>query len=85
MTIDNDVGRLERTLAALGRPAWDVTPEDIDRVVGDLAVRGRATEWQNEVARECSCDTLTGIARQGAATPPSTRTGQSMTDTTVTL
>lgn len=43
VTIDNDIGLLERTLAALGRPAWDVTPADIDRVVGDLAVKGRVT------------------------------------------
>lgn len=42
VTIDNDTGLLERTLKALGRPAWDVTPEDIDRVVGGLAVDGRA-------------------------------------------
>lgn len=48
VTIDNDVGLLERTLAALGRPAWDVTPEDIDRVVGDLAVKGRATSTRRE-------------------------------------
>lgn len=41
VTIENDIGLLERTLAALGRPAWEVTPEDIDRVVGDLAVAGR--------------------------------------------
>ena len=43
VTIDNDIGRLERALKALGRPAWEVTPEDIDRVVGDLAVAGRTT------------------------------------------
>ncbi|MFF1414511.1 hypothetical protein ACFVX6_32835 [Streptomyces sp. NPDC058289] len=43
VTIDNDTGLLERTLTALGRPAWEVTPEDIDRVVGDLAVQGRKT------------------------------------------
>ncbi|MDT0347742.1 hypothetical protein [Streptomyces litchfieldiae] len=48
MTIDNDIGLLERTLAALGRPAWEVTPEDIDRVVGDLAVKGRATSTRRE-------------------------------------
>lgn len=42
VTIENDTGLLERTLQALGRPAWDVTPEDIDRVVGGLAVDGRA-------------------------------------------
>jgi integrase/recombinase XerD len=42
VTIDNDIGVLERTLAALGRPAWEVTPEDIDRVVGELTVAGRA-------------------------------------------
>ncbi|MFD8483597.1 hypothetical protein [Kitasatospora sp. NPDC059673] len=42
VTVDNDIGLLERTLKALGRPAWDVTPEDIDRVVGGLAIEGRA-------------------------------------------
>lgn len=48
VTIDNDVGLLERTLAALGRPAWEVTAEDIDRVVGDLAVAGRASSTRRE-------------------------------------
>jgi site-specific recombinase XerD len=41
-TIDNDGGVLERMLEALGRPAWDVTAADIDRVVGALATSGRA-------------------------------------------
>ncbi len=48
VTIDNDIGLLERTLTALGRPAWEVTPEDIDRVVGDLAVKGRAASTRRE-------------------------------------
>lgn len=48
VTIENDVGLLERTLTALGRPAWEVTPEDIDRVVGDLAVAGRAASTRRE-------------------------------------
>ena len=48
VTIDNDIGLLERTLKALGRPAWEVTAEDIDRVVGDLAVAGRATSTRRE-------------------------------------
>lgn len=42
VTIENDSGRLERMLASLGCAAWDVQPEDIDRVVGDLAAAGRA-------------------------------------------
>jgi site-specific recombinase XerD len=41
-TIENDVGVLERILTALGRPAWEVSVEDVDRVVGDLARAGRA-------------------------------------------
>jgi hypothetical protein len=41
-TIANDVGVLERMLHALGRPAWDVTADDVDRVVGALATSGRA-------------------------------------------
>lgn len=48
VTIDNDIGLLERVLAALGRPAWEVTAEDIDRVVGDLAVAGRAAATRRE-------------------------------------
>lgn len=40
VTIDNDIGLLERTLTALGCPAWEVTSEDIDRVVGELAMAG---------------------------------------------
>lgn len=41
-TVDNDTGVLERMLAALGRPAWEVTAEDVDRVVGGMAAAGRA-------------------------------------------
>jgi hypothetical protein len=48
VTIDNDMGLLERTLRALGRPAWEVTPEDIDRVVGELAMAGRTTATRRE-------------------------------------
>jgi site-specific recombinase XerD len=48
VTIDNDIGLLERTLAALGRPAWEVTAEDVDRVVGELAVAGRKASTRRE-------------------------------------
>ena len=41
-TIGNGAGTLQRFLAACGRPAWEVTPEDIDRVVGELAAQGLA-------------------------------------------
>lgn len=42
VTIDNDVRVLERILARLDRPAWEVEPQDVDRVVGELAAAGRA-------------------------------------------
>jgi integrase/recombinase XerD len=42
LTIANDVGVLQRMLAALGRPVWEVTAADVDRVVGELASSGRA-------------------------------------------
>lgn len=48
VTVDNDTGLLERTLAALGRPAWDVTADDIDHVVGELAVAGRASSTRRQ-------------------------------------
>jgi site-specific recombinase XerD len=41
-TVGNDVGVLERMLSALGRPAWEVEAEDVDRVLGSLAAAGRA-------------------------------------------
>jgi integrase/recombinase XerD len=41
-TIANDVGVLQRMFAALGRPVWEVTAADVDRVVGELASLGRA-------------------------------------------
>jgi integrase/recombinase XerD len=48
VTIDNDSGLLERALAALGRPAWEVTADDVDRVVGELAVAGRAASTRRD-------------------------------------
>ena len=48
VTIDNDIGLLERALAALGRPAGEVASEDVDRVVGDLAVAGRSASTRRE-------------------------------------
>jgi site-specific recombinase XerD len=41
-TIGNDTGVLDRVLAVLGRPAWEVTAADVDRVVGDMAAAGLA-------------------------------------------
>jgi integrase/recombinase XerD len=41
-TMDNGAGALERFLAACGRPAWEVTCEDVDRVVAGLAGQGLA-------------------------------------------
>lgn len=43
VTIENDSGVLERVLMLLGRPAWEVTAEDVDRVVGVLAAGGLAS------------------------------------------
>ena len=57
-TIDNDIGVLERMLAALGRPAWEVTAEDVDRVVGE-GPAGPVGEDHLEELRH-------GTARRGA-------------------
>lgn len=43
VTIENDSGVLERMLAALGKPVWDATPDDVDRVVGAMAADGLAS------------------------------------------
>src|ERR1700757_4748800 len=42
VTVDSATSRLERVLAAFGKPAWEVTREDVDRVVGAWAVAGIA-------------------------------------------
>ena len=41
-SMDNGAGVLERFLTACGRPAWDVTREDVDRVVAGLSAQGLA-------------------------------------------
>lgn len=48
VTVENDTGLLERVLHALGRPAWEVTAEDVDRVVGELASAGRAASTRRD-------------------------------------
>jgi integrase/recombinase XerD len=40
VTMDNGAAVLERFLAACGRPAWEVTPDDVDRVVAGLSAQG---------------------------------------------
>ncbi len=54
-TIGNDAGVLERMLAALGCPAWEATPEDVDRMVGELAAAGWATSTRRNYL-QCSGD-----------------------------
>lgn len=41
-TMDNGAGVLERFLLACDRPVWEVTREDVDRVVGGLVSQGLA-------------------------------------------
>lgn len=43
VTMENGSGVLARFLAACGKPAWEVSREDVDRIVGELAEQGRAT------------------------------------------
>ncbi len=40
VTIENNSGVLDRVLMLLGRPAWEATVEDVDRVVGGLVADG---------------------------------------------
>ena len=42
VTIDSGTSRLERVLDAVGKPAWDVTRDDMDRVVGAWVAAGIA-------------------------------------------
>jgi site-specific recombinase XerD len=40
ITIENGTGVLERFLALAGRPAWEITADDVDRVIAVLVKRG---------------------------------------------
>jgi len=40
ITIDNGTGVLERFLALAGKPAWEITEHDVDRVIAALVRRG---------------------------------------------
>ena len=51
VTIENDTGVLERMLALLGSPAWEVTADDIDRVTGSLAAAGLAASTRRRRRR----------------------------------
>lgn len=51
VTIENDTGVLDRILAALARPAWEVTVDDIDRVVGAMATDGLANSTRRDYVR----------------------------------
>lgn len=42
VTMGNGAGVLARFLTLCGKPAWEITREDIDRVVGGLAAQGLA-------------------------------------------
>jgi integrase/recombinase XerD len=42
VTVDSATSRLERVLATFGKPAWEVTREDVDRVVGARVAAGIA-------------------------------------------
>ena len=42
VTMASATSRLERVLASFGKPAWEVTREDMDRFVGDWAAAGIA-------------------------------------------
>lgn len=43
VTIENESGVLARALVLLGRPAWEVEVDDVDRLVGMLAADGLAS------------------------------------------
>jgi hypothetical protein len=42
VTVDRATSRLERVLATFDKPVWEVTREDVDRVVGAWAAAGIA-------------------------------------------
>src|ERR1035441_1269351 len=49
-SMDNGSGVLERFLAACDRPAWDVTREDVDRVVQSVLAEPQFTKLPLSIA-----------------------------------
>ena len=60
---------LERALKALGRPAWEVTTNDVDRVVDDLAVAGPPGTARPRSRFGAPCDGVMRTARQLGGIP----------------
>lgn len=58
VTMENNSGVLARMLVLLGRPAWEVLAEDVDRVIGAMATQGLAT-----ATRRCYVQAFNGFYR----------------------
>src|SRR5215510_11250450 len=67
LTIGNGAGTLQRFLAACGRPAWEVTREDVDRVVGELAAQGLAASTRRGYVQAFKNFHVFLVARKAAA------------------
>jgi len=67
LTIGNGAGTLARFLAACGRPAWEVTAEDVDRVVGELAAQGLAASTRRGYVQAFKNFHAFLVARKAAA------------------
>ena len=52
VTIDVGGRTLKRFLAMCGKPVWEVTPEDIDQVVSELAARGSSPSTRRHYVQE---------------------------------
>ena len=67
LTIGNGAGTLQRFLAACGRPAWEVTREDVDRVVAELAAQGLAASTRRGYVQAFKNFHVFLVARKAAA------------------
>ena len=66
-TIGNGAGTRQRFLAACGRPAWEMTREDVDRVVGELAAQGLAASTRRQYVQAFKNFHRFLVARKAAA------------------
>jgi site-specific recombinase XerD len=67
VTIGNGAGTLRRFLAACGRPAWEVTRVDVDRVVSGLAAQGLAASTRRLYVQVFKDFHASLVARKAAA------------------
>ena len=69
VTMENWNATLERFLTACGRPAWEITREDVDRVIAGFAAQGLAASTRRSYVQSFKGFHAFLVARKAAEIP----------------